>query len=219
MAVPVCTVLRASGVGSFASPAPARQVRRLGAVHVVDFVLAELPPLPARVLEVGCGRGDLAKALAEAGYDVLAVDPDAPDGPIFRRTTIEELDEPGSFEAVVASRSLHHVDHLAAALDKIAALLRPGGVLILDEFAWEQLDANSANEVGISLDAWRDEHEGLHTAAAMLAELGARFEQRWFSWEPYLHREKRQAVPEDLERDLIAGGRLAPTGFRYVGIR
>jgi 2-polyprenyl-3-methyl-5-hydroxy-6-metoxy-1,4-benzoquinol methylase len=188
-------------------------------VDVAEFVLGELPPPPSRVLEVGCGSGELARTLAAPGYDVLAVDPDAPDGPIFRRTTIEELDDPDPFDAVVASRSLHHVEDLGDALDKIAALLRPGGVLILDEFAWEQLDASSASEVGIPLDEWREEHADLHTSAAMLAELGARFEQRSFSWEPYLHREQRQAVSEELERDLIAAARLAPTGFRYVGVR
>ena len=54
---------------------------------------------------MGCGSGELALALDVAGYDMVAVDPKAPDGPIFRRTTIEELDEPGPFDAVVASFS------------------------------------------------------------------------------------------------------------------
>lgn len=191
----------------------------LGTVDVTEFVLAELPPPPSRVLEVGCGQGDLARTLAAAGYDVLAVDPDAPDGPIFRRTTIEELDDPGAFDAVVASRSLHHVVDLGGALDKIAALLPPDGVLILDEFAWERLDARSASAVGIPLDEWREEHADLHTAGAMLDELGVRFKQRAFSWEPYLHREQRRIVSEDVERKLIETGTLAPTGFRYVGVR
>jgi SAM-dependent methyltransferase len=171
------------------------------------------------VLEVGCGNGELARALAAAGYDVLAIDPEAPDGPIFRRTTIEELDGCGPFEAVVASRSLHHVHDLPAALDKMAALLRSGGSIVLDEFAWERLDAASAKEVGIDLDEWREEHEGLQTAGAMLGELGRRFEKRILAWEPYLYRESRQAVSEERERELIRAGRLAPTGFRYFGVR
>jgi 2-polyprenyl-3-methyl-5-hydroxy-6-metoxy-1,4-benzoquinol methylase len=188
-------------------------------VEVAKFILAELPSPPARVLEVGCGSGELATELAASGYDVLAVDPDAPDGPIFRRTTIEELEEPGPFDAVVASRSLHHVADLSTALDKIASLLRPDGVLVLDEFAWERLDARSAREVGIDLEEWREEHEDLHTSTSMLTVLAARFEQRSFAWEPYLHREARQAVDEDAERRLIDSGRLAATGFRCVGVR
>jgi 2-polyprenyl-3-methyl-5-hydroxy-6-metoxy-1,4-benzoquinol methylase len=187
--------------------------------EVADFVLAELPPPPARVLEVGCGQGELAEALAAAGYNVLAIDPEAPSGRIFRRTTIEELEEPGPFDAVAASRSMHHVEDLGHALDKVAALLRPGGAVILDEFAWDRLDARSAAEVGIDPDEWREEHETLHTAGAMLRALAKRFEERSLSWEPYLHREARQAVDEHAERRLIDSGRLAPIGFRYVGVR
>ena len=188
-------------------------------MDVTEFVLAELPPPPSRVLEVGCGSGDLARSLTAAGYDVLAIDPEAPEGQIFRRATIEELDESGPFDVVVASRSLHHVHDLAAALDKTAMLMPPGGTIVLDEFAWDRLDARSAGEVGIDFDEWREEHEGLHTADAMLEELAQRFRERSVSWEPYLHREVRQAVSEQRERELIDGGRLSPIGFRYVGIR
>ena len=188
-------------------------------MEVGDFVLAELPPPRSRVLEVGCGSGELAATLAGLGYDVLAVDPQAPDGPLFRQTTIEELEDPGPFDAVVASRSLHHVGDLDAALDKIVTLLRPDGRLVLDEFAWERLDARSAQEVGIDFDDWRDEHQDLHTSTSMLTALEKRFDQQSFSREPYLHREAREAVSEERERALIDSGRLAATGFRYVGVR
>jgi 2-polyprenyl-3-methyl-5-hydroxy-6-metoxy-1,4-benzoquinol methylase len=188
-------------------------------VDVAEFVLGELSPPPSRVLEVGCGGGELAEELAAAGYDVVAIDPDAPDGPLFRRTTLEDLNEPGPYDAVVASRSLHHVDDLPIALQKITALLRPGGMIVLDEFAWDRLDARSAEEVGIDPEEWRAEHQHLHTADAMLDELGRRFAQRSLSWQPYLHREARQVVSEERERELISLGRLAPLGFRYVGLR
>src|SRR6187200_942068 len=92
-------------------------------VDVAAFVLTQLPPAPARVLEVGCGDGALARRLDKQGYEVLAIDPEPPDGPLFRRTTIEELEELEPVAAVVASRSLHHVSDLSVALDKIAGLL------------------------------------------------------------------------------------------------
>jgi 2-polyprenyl-3-methyl-5-hydroxy-6-metoxy-1,4-benzoquinol methylase len=105
---------------------------------------AELPRPPARVLEVGCGRGELARALSTNGYDVVAVDPDAPEGAIFRRTTLEALDEEGRFDGALAALALHHVDDLDAALDKLHSLLHPGAPLVVREFAWDLVDEATA---------------------------------------------------------------------------
>jgi len=134
----------------------------------VAFVLAALPPPPARVLEVGCGAGELALALDVAGYDVVAVDPKAPDNPIFRRTTLAELDDPGPFDVAIARYSLHHIDDLDGAVDRIATLLRPGGKLVLEEFGCDRVDEATASWIaeqqGSSAEAvladWRDEHAG-----------------------------------------------------------
>jgi len=186
---------------------------------VFEFVLAELQPPPAQVLEVGCGEGELALQLATVGYDVLAIDPEAPAGPLFRRTRIEDLDEAGPFDAVVAQLSLHHVTDLAAALDKILDVLAPNGRLVIDDFGWERLDEGAADRVGIPVGEWREEHEHLHTAEAMLTELDQRFVRRTFSWEPFLFREGRRVMDEEDERKLIAEGRLPAIGFQYVGER
>lgn len=160
-------------------------------MELTEFVLSQLDPPPRRVLEIGCGRGELARAVSERGYDMLAIDPEAPAGPIFRRTTIEAFDEPGPFDAVVASLSLHHVHELGAALDKIVRFLR--GPLILNEHAWDRLEPMTRD--------WQEEHEGLHGYGAMRAELDARFEERFFEWRPY---------PVD-------GVDVPGLGFRYVG--
>src|SRR2546423_4176001 len=102
------------------------------------YVSRHLPPPPARVLEVGCGRGGgVARTLVASGYDVLAIDPDAPTGPPYRRVTLEELDDPGPFAAVVAGRVLHHVRALAPALDQLSGL---APLLVLDEVAWDHMD-------------------------------------------------------------------------------
>jgi SAM-dependent methyltransferase len=167
-------------------------VTSIAVTALKEFVLSQLAPPPARVLEVGCGEGELARAVAEAGYDVVAIDPDAPEGPIFRRTTIEEFDDPGSFDAVIASRSLHHVHDLGGALDKLVRLVR--GPLILNEFAWDRREPLTPE--------WEQEHEGLHGYGAMRAELDARFEERFFEWRPY---------PVD-------GEEIPGLGFRYVGV-
>jgi SAM-dependent methyltransferase len=144
------------------------------------------------VLEVGCGDGELALDLAGAGHDVVAIDPEAPAGEIFRRTTIEAFDDPGPFDAVVASRSLHHVADLGGVLDRLLRLL--DGPLILNEFAWDRLE--------LMTPEWAEEHEGLHGYDVMRPELDARFEERFFEWRPY---------PVD-------GEDVPGLGFRYVGV-
>src|SRR5262245_35563501 len=118
-----------------------RLSKRLAGVR--SFALDTVPP-PARLLEVGCGGGTLALALAADGYDITAVDPQAPEAPPFRRLRIEVYDDERPFDAVVASLSLHHVDDLRAAVDRIAALLRPGGLLLVDEFARERFTGATA---------------------------------------------------------------------------
>ena len=208
-------------------------------VDVSEFVSEQLPQAPARVLEVGCGHGELARTLAAEGYEVTAIDPEAPEGFLFRRVTIDEFEEPGPFDAVVASRSLHHVEDLGGGLDKIAALLRPGGVVVVDEFAWDRLDeatsdwyygqlrarAAAGQHEGIppSLEAcreeWKREHSDLHGFDALRRELGRRFEERYFAWAPYLYRYLGSATAAGLEQALIDAGAIQPVGFRYVGAR
>jgi SAM-dependent methyltransferase len=111
---------------------------------VEEFVLEQVGDPPTRVLEVGCGEGRLARALARAGHFVTAIDPRAPEGPIFRRVKLEEFSESGPFDYVVASLSLHHIKDLGSALDKIANLLQAGGALIVVEFAWDRFDEATA---------------------------------------------------------------------------
>ncbi|QIN83087.1 methyltransferase domain-containing protein [Rubrobacter tropicus] len=106
------------------------------------FVRSRLPAPPARVLEVGCGDGRLALALAEEGWRMTAVDPAAPGGGPFIRGAVEDLDpsEHGPFDAAVAVLSLHHLHDLGAALGKVRSLLAPGAVFIVDEFGKEELE-------------------------------------------------------------------------------
>lgn len=164
---------------------------------------------------MGCGRGELALALDAAGYDMVAVDPEAPAGPIFRQAAIEDLDEPGPFDAVVASFSLHHVHDLDAVLDQLRRLLAPEGVLILDEFGWDLLDEPTAGQYDLDLDDWKAEHDDLHGFERLRGALEASFHEQHFSPGPYFSR--HLGADEDEEHELIAAGKIRPLGFRYVG--
>jgi SAM-dependent methyltransferase len=189
------------------------------------FVLARLRPPPGRILEIGCGSGELARALAAARYDVVAIDPDAPEGDVFRRLSFEDFDETGPFDAVIASRSLHHIHDLGGALDKVVRLLGEDGVLMLDEFAWDRMNEATAEwfyprrgePVEGGRERWDEEHDGLHTYAAMREELDARFRERSFAWLPYLHRDTQANIEEAEERRLIDEDVIQAIGFRYIG--
>jgi SAM-dependent methyltransferase len=185
---------------------------------------AELPPPPARVFEVGCGRGQLARVLSADGYDVVAVDPDAPEGAIFRRTTLEAVEDEGLFDGVFASLALHHVDDLDVALDKLHSLLRPGAPLVVREFAWDLVYEATARwdyeRLGRSggLAEWRAEHEHLHTFEDMRAALDTRFRERSFDWGPYLSEYEPAEGHAGEELRLIRSGETRPVGFDYVGL-
>jgi hypothetical protein len=205
----------------------------VAADEFLEYALSQLPKPPARVLEVGCGEsGGIAPALAESGYDVLAIDPLAPEGPIYRRTTLEGLDDPGPFDAVVAGRVLHHVDPLGPALDKLAEL---APLLIVDEFAPERIDDAARDwwaaryreleALGVTpngprdLDQWRAAHAGLHTSSLLRAELDRRYDVRDLRWLPYLHRWLRDPETKAREERQIEAGELQPIGYRYTGAR
>ena len=204
----------------------------------LDFVREQLPAAPARVLDVGCGQGELTTALATAGYDVLGVDPVAPHGELFRRVRLEELDPAdGPFDAVVSSLALHHIRDLGHALDLVVALLRPGGVLVVDEMAWDRADeptldwlygqrralaAAGHGEAPETLEAqreeWRTDHVGLHGYDALRQAIDERFDEQVFAWTPFLHRLHGGTAAEVLEQALIDAEAIQPLGFRYAGV-
>jgi len=200
-------------------------------VDFTAFVLSHLPAPPARVLEIGCGpAGGITSALADAGYEAIGVDPRAPDGDRFRAMTFQELDE-GPFDAVVGERVLHHVEPLGPSLDQLANLAR---VLILEEFAWEQMDAPTRDwyqsqhaaltAAGVEpfgpadWSNWEAEHVDLHPSDLLRRELDARYEERHFEWQPYLYRWLAGPVTQPLEETLIAAGAISPLGFRWLGL-
>jgi ubiquinone/menaquinone biosynthesis C-methylase UbiE len=91
-----------------------------------------------QALDVGAGTGIAATQLAEAGANVLAVEPDermarvaTAKGIRVEKATFEEWQPAGrDFDLIVFAQSFHWVDPQPA-LRKVAAILRPGGQLAL----------------------------------------------------------------------------------------
>jgi SAM-dependent methyltransferase len=105
-------------------------------VPLVDAVVAAAP---TRVLEVGCGWGELAEWIArETGAEVVAVDLSlrmvqltAERGIEASVADVQSLPfENGTFDVVVAAWMLYHVPDLARGLAEIARVLRPGGTFV-----------------------------------------------------------------------------------------
>ena len=128
-------------------------------VNEVKLILEALPFDGARVLELGCGRAEKTRTLAETGRprEILALEVDA----IQHAKNLQIADLPtvrfahggaeaipaadASFDIVIMFKSLHHVPvaHMDAALDEIARVLKPGGL------AWisEPVFAGALNEI------------------------------------------------------------------------
>ena len=134
---------------------------------------------PHRILEVGCGSGHLAQALQARGHDVLALDnnPEA-----VRRTTARGVPaqlatwpafESEPVDVVLFTRTLHHFPDLDATLDRAVALLRPGGQILVEDYAITELDPLGA--------AWLNSMLQTLSAAGVLQPSGDSFATRLLS--------------------------------------
>jgi 2-polyprenyl-3-methyl-5-hydroxy-6-metoxy-1,4-benzoquinol methylase len=109
--------------------------------ETLAFVLARVPPPPARVLEVGCGAGALAMRLVRLGYAVVALDSaeDAVARARKRGLDARRADWPvftdAPFDIVLFTRSLHHIPALTAAVARAKELLNPNGRVLVEDFA------------------------------------------------------------------------------------
>lgn len=105
-----------------------------------------LKPLAGlRVLDIGCGGGLISEPLARMGAKVTGIEPKEanlraailhaePQGLEidYRAATVEDLVAAGdTFDAVVCLEVVEHVPDVAAFVGSCAALVRPGGMLVL----------------------------------------------------------------------------------------
>ena len=91
-----------------------------------------------RVLDLGCGPGHLAAALAARGYDVTGIDRPGAAGDVFPRMVRRidaDLDHglpplETRYDYVLCADILEHLKEPARMLARVAAVLAPGGVVV-----------------------------------------------------------------------------------------
>jgi SAM-dependent methyltransferase len=202
--------------------------------RTVAFLRRGLPRAPATVLEVGCGRGEVAERLMRLGYHVTAIDVNQSAVAATRRRGVPAVRadirtfQAEPFDSILCIFSLHHLSPLSVVGDKLRALLRPGGRLLVSDFAWEEADGSTAAfyfdllrtlvMAGIARPsrelpslrtdprmAWRNRHlrpERLHTGRAMVRMLQGRFVVHRVERGPFLYGILGGAVPGSLASKL-----------------
>jgi SAM-dependent methyltransferase len=198
--------------------------------ELLAFVRSSLPAPPARVLEIGAGRGELALALVDAGYHVTAIDPAAEPGTHVQPVAL--IDAHGTFDAAVAVVSLHHVNPLGESCGHLATLIRPGGLFVIDEIDSDKYDATAANwwlgqrqalglleETPDPFAMVQDLRQHIHSVSGIEAALSPHFKLGAPVRGPYLHRWELRPSLYGAEVDLIATGHLPAIGWRQVAVR
>lgn len=134
---------------------------------------------PGTLLDVGCGRGDLAASWLRAGWRVMAIEPSSEAAATAARRGVRVIGATlgtarlpsGELDAVVFSHSLEHVAEPRTELRRIFAALRPGGRLAVILPNWGSWQRRAFGQYWFPLELPR--HRTHFTQAGLRAALAA----------------------------------------------
>jgi 2-polyprenyl-6-hydroxyphenyl methylase / 3-demethylubiquinone-9 3-methyltransferase len=124
---------------------PSKPLHELNPLRL-QYIDSAAPLRDARVVDVGCGGGILSEAMARAGARVTGIDLsqavldvaqlhalEARIGVDYRSLDAEQLaqESPAAFDVVTCMEMLEHVPHPASTVAALAALVKPGGHVIV----------------------------------------------------------------------------------------
>ena len=144
------------------------------------------PPGPCgRVLDVGCGAGELLAGYRALGWATFGVDPadesvaaaQQRGATVHRGTLADAPWPPGSFDLVTFSHSLEHIPEPVATLRRAASLLVPGGRVAIEVPNWACWQRRLFDGRWFHLDLPRHvQHFSPRSLVAMADELGLEVE-------------------------------------------
>jgi SAM-dependent methyltransferase len=116
---------------------------QLAATRYADMLIEEaeqLSNMKGRLLDIGSGRGEVARTAKSRGWQVVAIEPSAAfartlkgDGIQVVEKAVEECEFPdGAFDVVICAAVLEHIYNPGRTTQKISRLLRRGGILFVD---------------------------------------------------------------------------------------
>lgn len=132
-----------------------------------ELLLGLLPSAPAAVADLGCGTGTLSRLLAEEGYAVTGLDfspamlerarAKAPGVTFVEGDAADPRLPESAYDVVLCRHVLWALPEPVAVLRRWAALLRPGGRLVLVEGHWGNGAGLTVEEtLGLLHEAGRD---------------------------------------------------------------
>jgi len=114
--------------------------------ETLGFLISRLP-VGAKVLEVGCGEGQVACELVQRGYRVTGLDSDSEriaraqaHGVRAIVASWPKFESSVLFDGIAFTRSLHHINPLRQAIVRARELLNPNGFLLIEDFALDDVD-------------------------------------------------------------------------------
>ena len=118
--------------------------------QTVEFIRSQVRP-GGHILEVGCGDGEVAGALLHRGFDVTAIDADPERVAKAQKRGVRAVTaswpdfDITAVDAIVFTRSLHHMSRLADSIEAAGSVLAPNGLLLVDDFAVESATEETLN--------------------------------------------------------------------------
>lgn len=184
----------------------------------LSFARKQLPPAPARVLEIGSGLGHMCLELARAGYQTTGVEL-SPESVRIATTYYESLDaaDRGSgsagyvnddfmswspaapFDAVCFFLTLHHFANPEEVIRRVKSFLKPEGVIVVieparDLFSFRDAAIAALMRVLLSVQGrWYENRK----PPATVGELSSYVKEVWDEYREAKEKNEQEQSPHD----------------------